>query len=611
MIYEVGVILLLALIIFLLFWRLREAQSHTEKDSMTFQAILSTSTDAIMVLDDADTLLFINDAMNHLLHLHGNEKKLSELSMPEFYIEKEKKYLKDLIKEANIARGKDPLFFAPQIEVKTPRHQRMTVDLYLGDIQVSGSRHRQHIVIIRDLREVIKEIALGERDPLSHLPNRARAYKDFQVLCSQHHIHEEKITLMAISLDNFLITRSLLGHEKTDSTILAVTHTLMQLSLLHHYKTYHLTYATFLLVLPGSFSVDDAFQLAETLQESLAKLYKEHRSAAYLTASVGIASSPESGQPIALFDNVHKALIEAKKHGTGGIHLFQQIQEKHTYDESALQHDLQYAIEREELQIYYQPIVDAATREVVAAEALMRWQHPRHGMIPPNVFIPLMEKTGFIIEAGRYLIREVIQQQKKWKQFGFKEINVSLNVSMREIEIPDYVEYLEVQLEESHIDPHTIKIEITESLAMGSSQKILDALSRIDALGIPLALDDFGTGYTSFSYLIRLPANTLKIDKSFIDNILTNVKHQQVVQAIIEVGHALQMQIVAEGIEDESTAELLQKYGAECLQGYFFSKPVPVFEVQAMLRKKEVLPDEQVDSDDNNKTADTLPLRSL
>ena len=606
--YGVGASLFLVLLVLVLLWKQKKTQERTEKDYTTFQTILSASTDAIMVLDDNDTLLFINDAMNHLLHLKGNEVRLSELSMPEFYLKNEPKDLKDLIREADIARGEDPLFFAPQIEVKTRKHGRMPVDLYLGDIQTPGHKHRQHIVIIRDLREVIKEIALGERDPLSHLPNRSRAYKDFQMLCSRHHIHEEKITLMAISLDNFLITRSLLGHEKTDSTILAVTHTLMQLSLLHHYKIYHLTYATFLLVLPDTASPDETFQLAETLQASLAKLYKEHRSAVYLTASIGIASTPESGPPIVLFDNVHKALIEAKKYGTSGIHLFRQTHKKQTHDESALQHDLQYAVEREELRIFYQPIVDATTHEVVAAEALMRWQHPRHGLIPPFVFIPLMEKTGFIIEAGRFLIREVIQQQEKWKRFGFKEITVSLNASMREIETPDYVEYLAAQLKENHVEAQTVKVEITESLAMSSTQKILDALSHIHALGVPLSLDDFGTGYTSFSYLTRLPASTLKIDKSFIDNILTDTKHQQVVRAIIEVGHALQMHIVAEGIEDKKTAELLREYGAEYLQGYYFSKPVPVFEMQAMLRKKEILHEKDSSGDT---TIDTLPLHSL
>jgi len=608
LIYGIGAILLLALMVFVLLGQLRKIRRRTEKDYTTFQTILSASTDAIMVLDANDALLFINDAMNHLLHLKGNEKKLPELSMPEFYLQDEQKYLKDLIKEAAKARGEDPLFFAPQIEVKTRKHGRMTVDLYLGDIQASGQKLQQHIVIIRDLREVIKEIALGERDALSHLPNRARAYKDFQMLCSKHHLHEEKITLMAISLDNFLITRSLLGHEKTDSTILAVTHTLMQLSLLHHYKIYHLTYATFLLVLSDITSTDEAMQLAETLQANLAKLYKEHRSAVYLTASVGIASTPESGSPVSLFDNVHKALIEAKKHSTGGLHLFRQIQEKQTHDTSALQHDLQYAVEREELRIHYQPIVDATTHEVVAAEALMRWQHPQHGLIPPYVFIPLMETTGFIIEAGRYLIREVIQQQAKWKAFGFKEITVSLNASMREIETPDYVEYLAAKLKEYHVDPQTVKVEITESLAMSSVQKIFDTLSHIHALDVPLSLDDFGTGYTSFSYLTRLPASTLKIDKSFIDDILTDTKNQQVVQAIIEVGHALKMRIVAEGIEDKKTAELLRDYGAEYLQGYYFSKPVPLFEMQAMLRKKEILHTKAGSGDDS---VDTLPLHTL
>jgi len=270
-----------------------------------------------------------------------------------------------------------------------------------------------------------------------------------------------------------------------------------------------------------------------------------------------------------------------------------------------LLHDIQYAIEREELMIYYQPIVKTDTRKTVAAEALMRWKHPQYGMIPPVVFIPMMEKTGYIVEAGKYLIKKVISQQSKWKLFGFEEITVSINASMKEIENHEYIDYLTRLLKEHDIAPSTIKIEITESQAMSNADNILQSLTDLYRAGIRISLDDFGTGYTSFAYLTKIPANTLKIDKSFIDNILSDEKHQQVVKAIIEVGHTLGMEIVAEGIETSGVNKMLSRLGCDYVQGYYFSKPVPAFELQERLRLSK---DQKRDPD---KTDDLITVHPL
>jgi EAL domain-containing protein (putative c-di-GMP-specific phosphodiesterase class I) len=214
-----------------------------------------------------------------------------------------------------------------------------------------------------------------------------------------------------------------------------------------------------------------------------------------------------------------------------------------------------------------------------------------------------MEKTGFIIEAGRYLIREVISQQARWKHYGFEQILLSLNASLKEIELPDYTQYISKQLKEHNVAPNSIKVEITESLGMENIDIFMEYLTTLRRAGISLSLDDFGTGYTSFSYLTKIPASTLKIDKSFVDNILTDEKSQQVVRAIIEVGHALEMDIVAEGVETVEMANLLTDYGCDYLQGYFFSKPIPAYELQGSLEHKE---DQQ-----STDTEEIIPLSVL
>jgi len=566
-------------------------KQHRTKEHLTNTAhnlfsLLSISKDAMMLLEEDNTINFMNEAMATLLQVDDSEKLLFESDMPNIHIKGKQKRFKDFIKEEYIPTQNE-LTHYPHIHIETRKLGKIAVDLYLGKTYSLKKRTDQYIIVIRDLRETLREIASGERDPLTHLPNRTKAYQDYQILCSKHHLKENKIALMTVSIDDFLITQSLLGHEKADKTILAVTQALKQLSILHRFHIYHLTYANFLLIFPNASSVDELFETAETLQNTISRLYEEHKTAAYLTASVGIATIPESGAVTDLFNGAHQALIEARKYGVGNAHLHRETTVKHSYDESALQHDIQYAIEREELMIFYQPIIEARTRKVVAAEALMRWKHPEYGLIPPFIFIPLMEKTGFIVEAGRYLVREVIHQQAKWKLFGFEEIIVSLNASMKEIETDDYIRYLTEQLKGYHVRPDTIKVEITESLAMNNPDKMFTTLARLRGAGVSISLDDFGTGYTSFAYLTKIPANTLKIDKSFIDNILEDKKSQQVVRAIIEVGHALEMDIVAEGVETAKIAQMLIEFGCDYLQGYYFSKPVPVFEMQGRLRQKK------------------------
>jgi len=584
-------------------------KEHLINTTQHLFSLLSISKDAMMLLDEDDTIHYMNEAMSTLLQLEDNDTLLSESNMPNVYFKGNQKRFKEFIHDEYVPIQNE-LTYYPHIHIETRKLGKIAVDLYLGKTYSLEKKSNQYIIVIRDLRETLREIASGERDPLTRLPNRTKAYQDYQILCSKHHLKEEKIALMALSIDDFLITQSLLGHEQADKTVLAITQVLKQLAILHRFHIYHLTYAHFLLIFPNALSVEDLFQTASLLQNAISRLYEEHKTAVYLTASIGIATSPESGAVTDLFRGAHQALIEARKYGVGNAHLHKETTVKHSYDESVLQHDIQYAIERKELMIFYQPIIEARTRKVVAAEALMRWKHPEYGLIPPYIFIPLMEKTGFIVEAGRYLIREVIHQQAKWKIFGFEEIVVSLNASMKEIETEDYIDFLTRQLKEYHVRPDTIKVEITESLAMNNPDKMFSTLARLRGAGVSISLDDFGTGYTSFAYLTKIPANTLKIDKSFIDNILEDKKSQQVVHAIVEVGHALEMDIVAEGVETARMAQLLIEFGCDYLQGYYFSKPVPVFEMQGRLRQKKDLGGRTASSL-NASPSDILPVHPL
>jgi len=209
----------------------------------------------------------------------------------------------------------------------------------------------------------------------------------------------------------------------------------------------------------------------------------------------------------------------------------------------------------------------------------------KHGYIPPDVFIPMLEKSGFIIHLGRYVLAEVLKQQKRWELFKFKPIEVSINMSLLEIESEGFVENVAQQLEEHQVAPELIKFEITEGAAMQNETVADRQLHALKKLGLTIALDDFGTGYTSFAYLKKFPANILKIDKSLIDHIMESEEDQRIIHAMVDLGHHLGMKIVVEGIESSAMAELLESYGCDYMQGYYFSKPLPAYEFQEMIRR--------------------------
>ena len=244
-------------------------------------------------------------------------------------------------------------------------------------------------------------------------------------------------------------------------------------------------------------------------------------------------------------------------------------------------------MEKNEFEVYYQPVYDAKTNEMVSAEALVRWIHPEHGIITPDVFIPLMEKTGFIIELGHFVLEEVLKQQKRWELFKFKQVAISINIASIELKTEAFLENVKNQLDYHKVYPELIRFEITENDPMLNEGSMRKYITKLKKLGVGITLDDFGAGYNSFSYLQQFPGDLLKIDKALMSAIVTDEDKQRVVKAMVELGHTLGMKVLVEGIENKNMADLMVSYGCDYLQGYYFSKPVPVFEFQKLLYIKE------------------------
>jgi len=580
-------IILFLLIYIYAFNKSKEKVKHSiEKKVEAFQKAFDISEDAILMLSDQNEVVYANRSMMKLLNLRekGISKPLSII--PKIKVKSDWVTLDQLVKDNNKGiEEKMQSFLQTKLLIDDKSVEEIPINLYLDTFPMDDKyQHWCTIVSIHNLSKEQEKTALGYRHKLTKLPNQAQALHDLNALYSKIHLKDQKLALVMLDIDNFSKLRSIIGHEQANIILIKVADYLNALAKEHDFSVYHTYHNNFLLTIPDINSSDEVLSIVRKIQKRLASFYKMEDARLHLTASVGISIYPDSGPTLNLFDNAYKALAQAEKNGYGRVHIYIPGDMQHDYNELILHNEMHEALKKDEFEVYYQPIVNAKNKEVVAAEALIRWNHPKYGLIPPVVFIPLMEKTGFVIELGRYILEEVLKQQKRWELFKFKQIEVSINITLLEIESEGFVENVAKQLQFHQVNPELIKYEITEGSAMISEELTRKQFLALKKLGIPIALDDFGTGYTSFSYLKKFPADVLKIDKTLVDYILTNKEDQRIVKAMIELGHNLGVKIVVEGIENKRMYELIASFGCDFMQGYYFSKPLPVFEFQKLLR---------------------------
>ncbi len=584
--------ILLSLLIFLLtIYYLakekRKLQKLVDREMEVFKKVFDISEDAILILSNKNKVIYANRSMIKLLDLPEGFMLKPLVSMPKVKVKKDWVGLDTLIQKVHkVSEDKMQSFPQMSLSVNNKYSKSIPVNLYV-DSSSMGNKDVLwcDIIFIHDLSKEKKRESEAYRHKLTNLPNQSRALMDLNSLYAKIHLDNKKLALALINIDNFSQLRAIIGYEQADIILIKFAKYLEKLAKESSFSIYHTFHNNFLLIVPNVESSNEIIFLSEKIQEQLVLFYKMEDVRLHLTASVGISIYPESGSTLNLFDSAYKALAQAEKSGHGRINIYEADVLKHEYDELVLYNGIHEAIERNEFEVYYQPIIDVKTQEIISAEALMRWKHPKYGYIPPDIFIPIMEKTGFIVELGQYVLDEVLKQQKRWELFKFKQIEISINMSLLEIETEGFVDNVAQRLAHHKVYPELIKFEITEGSAMSKEQQLDKQIMLLKNLGVSIALDDFGTGYTSFSYLKKFPADVLKIDKSLVDYIVVNKEDQRIVKAMIELGHNLGMKIVVEGIENKKMFEIIASYGCDYVQGYYFSKPLPVFEFQKLLRK--------------------------
>lgn len=414
-------------------------------------------------------------------------------------------------------------------------------------------------------------------DALTDLPNRALFMDRLGRATERCKRNEDYLfAVVFLDLDRFKIVNDSLGHAVGNQLLVAIARRL-QACIRAEDTVARLGGDEFVILLEDIETASDATRVAERIQMELAQPCNLGGHEMFITASIGIAlSSTGYEQPEDILRDADAAMYRAKALGKSRYEMFDISMHAQAVALLKLETDLRHAIERQEFEIHYQPIVSLKNNRLSGFEALIRWRHPQRGLVSPGEFIPAAEETGLINPIGWWVLRESCRQMRTWQQqFSIQPLlTISVNLSGKQLTQPDVVERVEQILQETGIDPSTLKLEITESSIMEHAESTIAMLQRLKALGVQLSIDDFGTGYSSLSYLYRFPVDALKIDRSFVNKMDIELEKLELVRTIATLAWNLSMDVVAEGVENQSQLSHLKALGCEYAQGYFFSKPV-------------------------------------
>ena len=429
-------------------------------------------------------------------------------------------------------------------------------------------------------------------DPLTGLPNRM-LFEDRLLHAMQRYDRDDdsrarrepcKLAVLFVDLDGFKPINDMLGHAVGDEVLKEAARRL-RTATRDSDTVARIGGDEFVLLAEDVSDVADCASLANRVIQVLAQPLEVQGHQVTLSGSVGVALYPEHGDRMKLVQNADAAMYTAKRAGGNTYALFESRMNEGLQDQLSLQQDLRHALERGELQLHYQPKIDARLGRLQGVEALLRWQHPTRGMVGPNVFIPIAERFGLINGLGNWVIEESCRQMRVWADEGLS-MNVAINLSVHQLRTEELVPRIESALARYQVMPSQLLCEITESVAMEdieSTQRAFEALSRI---GVYLSIDDFGTGYSSLSYLRQLPARQLKIDRSFVADIEVRPDARAIVGAVIQLAHQLGLRVVAEGVETEGQRDILLVLQCDELQGYLLARPMAVEALDDWLQKQ-------------------------
>ena len=463
------------------------------------------------------------------------------------------------------------------------------VNLSVSLVRADSGSPRHFISIVEDITERKRTEErvqfLAYYDALTELPNRALFKDRMLTAVAGARRRKEKLALLFMDIDRFKTINDSLGHAVGD---------LLLRSVAERIKGWARAQDTvarwggdeFLILLTGLRDETDAAVAAERLMDAMHGEFTVQSHSLNVTCSLGISVFPDHGLGVdTLVKNADAAMYCAKEYSRNNFQFFTEKMNSEAKKRLTLEHGLRKVLERDELFLAYQPQMDVATGRIIGLEALLRWQHPKLGVVPPDEFIRIAENSGLILPIGEWVLRTACTQLRKWHEEGLLAVPVAVNVSAVQFRHENFRELVRKVLRETALSPEYLELELTESVLLSSVDVTLPVLQDLKAMGVRLAIDDFGTGYSSLSYLRQFPVSKLKIDRSFVQDVALNPDDAAITAAIISMAKSLNLRVIAEGVEDEAQMAFLREHRCDEIQGYYFSKPLTVDEAAEKLRR--------------------------
>ncbi|MEO8006067.1 MAG: EAL domain-containing protein [Betaproteobacteria bacterium] len=414
---------------------------------------------------------------------------------------------------------------------------------------------------------------LANYDVLTGLPNRFLMQDRLSQVIAHAHRNKLRVALMHIDLDRFKMVNETLGHYVGDTLLKQAAERVRKAT--HEGNTVaRVGGDEFTIVFPNVTSLQSLSTTAEAILDDLARPFPSDNQDLFVSASIGISLCPEDASSVdELIKHADAAMSRAKNFGRNNFQFYTADMNREVQERMLIEAGLRTAIQRNELSLVYQPKIDLATRRIFGAEALVRWKHPKLGMISPSRFVPVAEECGLVGQIGEWVLNAACLQIREWQDAGYS-LQVAVNVSPRQFQDYDLAELVMDIMRNVGVQAQNLEIELTESAVMADAESSIVSLERLAALGVQIAIDDFGTGYSSLSYLKRLPLDLLKIDQTFVRDITSDPNDAAIVRAIITLASSLGIKVIAEGVENEAQLAFLNAYGCQYAQGYLFGRPL-------------------------------------
>jgi diguanylate cyclase (GGDEF)-like protein/PAS domain S-box-containing protein len=559
----------------------QQALRHAEEK---YRAIFEDAVVGIVQITPEGRPLSVNRA---LAEMHGYDSpkhllaEVSNVALQLFVDPNRMDELRQMLEEKGTVRG-------AEIEVYRRDRTKKWVLMSLRAVRDIDGNTVLNEGIVEDIsdRKVAEEQVqfLAYYDALTGLPNRSLLRDRLSQALASARRRKDKVALLFLDLDRFKDINDSLGHSAGDLLLKEVAERLKRWAR-EQDTVARLGGDEFLIVLADVKDIPGAAVAAERLMDAMTAEFVVQGHPLMVNCSLGISIFPEHGADgETLIKNADAAMYSAKDYGRNNFQFFTGDMNSEVVERLTLENSLRLALEKKELFLVYQPQMDIATGRITGLEALLRWQHPELGLVPPDKFIRIAENSGLIVPIGEWVLRTACSQVRKWQDEGLLAVPVAVNVSAVQFRQEGFRKLIDRVLRETGLAPEYLELELTESLLLSNADVTLSVLRGLKTMGLKLAIDDFGTGYSSFSYLKHFPVSKLKIDRSFVRDVAVNPDDAAITTAIISMAKSLNLKVIAEGVEDEAQMSFLRAHQCDEIQGYYFSKPLAPEEAADRLR---------------------------